>query len=79
MTETENGLRITTIKDLKRAVKKANEVLVQIRFTTSEDWVKISKKEMMYFLRNYEDDQTAEEAGEMSFAFWHNGDLYVRA
>lgn len=53
--------RIDTVPKLRKAIKEANIVLVQVRFGVSEKYVKLSKIEARALIDGLEDDATPED------------------
>jgi hypothetical protein len=53
---------ITTVTEFRKAVRKAREVLAQVRFGTSERWVRISKADALTLVAGMARDTTPEDA-----------------
>lgn len=53
--------QIMTIPELRKFIKEADVVLGVLRFGASESWIKISKKEALFLVRDYADTDTPEE------------------
>lgn len=49
---------LTTIPQLREAIKKAPEVYMSVRFGVSEDDIKVTKRAAMEFLKDYKDTDT---------------------
>lgn len=52
---------ITTIPELKKAIRRAKVILVQPRFGVSEKWIKITKNEATYIVSDINDSATPEQ------------------
>lgn len=48
-------IELETIPQLRKAIRGARLVMVQLRFGTDEQWVKISKREALDFIEGYAD------------------------
>ena len=58
----ETEISIMTVPAFKRAIREASEVLAQVRFGTSEQWVRISKAGAMELIKGLPASATPEEA-----------------
>lgn len=53
-------MNITTVLDLKRAIRDAKLILIQVKFGCSEKWVKISKAEAKDMISELDANATPE-------------------
>ena len=72
---------ITTINEYRKAVTNVREVLAQVRFGTSERWVRITKADALLLVKGMARDATPDDA-EMYYGVFGNVDddinvLYV--
>lgn len=66
---------LTTIPEVRSAIKKAKAVYCQIRFGVSEAWVPLTKKAAMEFIDTIPDDADPENFsmfGGTTFAVWED-------
>ena len=54
--------KITTVTELRKAVKKAKLIFIRVQFGLSERWVSISKREAEYLVNGINADLTPQEA-----------------
>lgn len=72
--------KIETIDDLRQAIVICRRVLVRPCFGSVELWVKISKTEARWYLREYGPQDTAASLGMDRLGFWDSeklGFLYI--
>jgi hypothetical protein len=71
---------ISTVPELKRALRQAREVVVLPRFGCSETWVRISKADAAVLVGKLGGKDTTPEQAEMysgDFGLLDNGTLYL--
>ena len=70
---------LMTIREVRRAVRKAQSVFVEARFGVAERDIKITKSEAIGLLATFEDDTTPEQAEMYSgrFGVVVGGDVYL--
>jgi len=69
-------IEINTVKEAIKYARKAKEIVIQPRFGTSEDWIKISKKEAINFLNKHK-NSTASSLEMISIAEYDDKTLYI--
>lgn len=74
--------KITTVRELRNAIREANDVLIQARFGVSERWLKITKREAMTLFDDltYGDEDATPDGFEMftgTFGELRDGTLYL--
>ena len=75
-----SAIAIDTIGKLRKAVRIADRVFMQVRFGCSEKWVRITKVEIEFLLEGYDDTDTVEDMemfGDSFARVYGNNDLYV--
>ena len=54
-------MELRTKKEVLAAIKVAKEILISPRFGFTETWIKISKNEAKFLIRNLSDDTTPDD------------------
>lgn len=70
---------IMTVSELRKAIKKADVVMIQVRFGVYESWIKISKIEATVIANSMSPDTTpgSFEMYSGEFGYVEDGTLYL--
>lgn len=57
-----NDKELHTIAQVKKAIKKADQICIQPRFGVSEKWIRITKEQARILIEGFDDDATPQQS-----------------